>query len=284
MNDPKDSPSEKKDLPKLWEIAREHKFFSGIGGAILIVAATFIVASHGQDATTQTTAGGSGSGVITDPPSEPTTSEAPSDEDGDGVLDTVDECPGESGIGPSGCPDSDGDWVIDKLDRCPSVAAPTEDGCPVTPQATSLSALIDQGREIEGSENANEEQITVGGITDPSGVRMSVGEGYRSATFNIPTNREFQTIRGRVGIASEPCSAGSVGYVAIRDAEGQALWPRNGQLQPVHRDAMPFKIRIASEDAVVLYAEAPEAEEGYCGSYARGTEVGWMHTRLISTE
>lgn len=280
MNDPEESQTEKKGISKLREIAREHKVFSGIGGAFLIVATTIIVASYDQDTTTQTTVGDSGSGIVTGP----ATPEAPSDEDEDGVFDTVDECLGERGIGPSGCPDSDSDWVIDTLDRCPTVAAPTEDGCPVTPKATSLSALIDQGREIERSENANEEQITVGGITDPSGVGMSVGEGYRSAALTIPTNREFQTIRGRVGIASEPCSAGSVGYVAIRDAEGQALWPRNGELQPVHRDAMPFKVRIASEDAVVLYAEAPEAEEGYCGSYSRGTEIGWMRTRLIATE
>jgi len=57
-----------------------------------------------------------------------------SDEDKDGVLFYLDQCPKESGfVENNGCkwPDSDGDGVLDKDDACPSVAGPPENnGCP----------------------------------------------------------------------------------------------------------------------------------------------------------
>lgn len=57
-----------------------------------------------------------------------------SDEDGDGVLFYLDQCPKESGVVENnGCkwPDTDGDGVLDKDDFCPSVAGPPENyGCP----------------------------------------------------------------------------------------------------------------------------------------------------------
>jgi outer membrane protein OmpA-like peptidoglycan-associated protein len=83
------------------------------------------------------------------------------DRDGDGVVDSQDECPDEPGLaqfagcpdrdgdgvedrkdkcldqpGPveaEGCPDSDGDGIPDNLDRCPQHAGPAEfNGCPDT--------------------------------------------------------------------------------------------------------------------------------------------------------
>lgn len=57
-----------------------------------------------------------------------------SDEDQDGVLFYLDECPKEPGVaGNNGCkwPNSDGDEVLDKDDACPSVAGqPENNGCP----------------------------------------------------------------------------------------------------------------------------------------------------------
>jgi outer membrane protein OmpA-like peptidoglycan-associated protein len=55
------------------------------------------------------------------------------DDDGDGVLDTVDSCPRQ--VGPAanhGCPDPDrdGDGVVDRLDNCPDEPGPPENfGC-----------------------------------------------------------------------------------------------------------------------------------------------------------
>lgn len=50
------------------------------------------------------------------------------DKDGDGFLDTVDNCPTIAGT-LNGCPDSDGDGIVDKDDQCPTVAG-TLNGCP----------------------------------------------------------------------------------------------------------------------------------------------------------
>jgi hypothetical protein len=158
--------------------------------------------------------------------------------------------------------------------------APTEK---TVPTATSLSALAED-REAPGSENAVFEQITVGGIRDPQGVWMQVGSGYDSATLSIPTDREFETIKGRVGITTEPCSSGTVAYVAIRDAEAHVLWPKSGGLEPIHRDAQSFQVPIVGEDEAVLYATAHEAP-ARCGSGGyEGVNVGWLHTRLLAAE
>jgi len=58
----------------------------------------------------------------------------PKDQDGDGVLDKVDECPEKPGPKENyGCPwpDTDGDTVLDKDDKCPEEAGEVDnDGCP----------------------------------------------------------------------------------------------------------------------------------------------------------
>jgi acyl-homoserine-lactone acylase len=63
----------------------------------------------------------------------------PTDSDEDGVPDDADECPTEAGtVENNGCPevtptDSDGDGVPDTEDRCPQEPGPAEnDGCPVS--------------------------------------------------------------------------------------------------------------------------------------------------------
>lgn len=59
------------------------------------------------------------------------------DEDGDGVSDDIDKCPGVKGVADfAGCPpppppDSDGDGIIDADDACPNEAGPARtQGCP----------------------------------------------------------------------------------------------------------------------------------------------------------
>ncbi len=57
---------------------------------------------------------------------------ADGDRDGDGFLDSQDSCPDQPGVAPDGCPepDSDGDGFLDSKDRCPAVAGVDPDGCP----------------------------------------------------------------------------------------------------------------------------------------------------------
>jgi OOP family OmpA-OmpF porin len=55
------------------------------------------------------------------------------DRDGDGVLDTDDQCPDVPGEKPSGCPapgDRDGDGFLDPDDKCPEEPGIAPDGCP----------------------------------------------------------------------------------------------------------------------------------------------------------
>jgi len=264
-----------------WEFASEHKIFSGIVGALIVVATTIViavVAGRGGSDTVPTASVSEGARRQT------SQREVAPDDDEDGVVNALDGCPHEAGEEPDGCPDQDEDGLPDGEDRCPEEEATTSDGCPAQPQVVGLLDYAEEyGHEFQATENAVREQVTVAGIIDPNGVRMQVGGAYRSAAFTVPVNRAFQWVQGRVGITSEPCSSGSTAQVSIRDAEGRPLWPENGKLKTIHRDAISFKIRIASEDAVVLYAEAPEAGDGYCGGGYGTTEVGWVHAEL-STE
>ncbi len=263
-----------------WEFASEHKIFSGIVGALIVVTTTIVIAVvAGRDgAGTDPT-----SNISESPPQSVPQEEASPDDDEDGVTNALDGCPHEAGEEPDGCPDQDEDGLADGEDRCPEEEASTSDGCPAQPRVIGLLDYAEEyEHEFQATENAVREQVTVAGIIDPNGVRMQVGGAYRSAAFTVPVNRAFQWVQGRVGITSEPCSTGSSAYVAVRDAEGQPLWPENGKLKTIHRNAVPFKVRIGTEDAVVLYAEAPEAEGGYCGSSYGTTEVGWVHPDLIT--
>ena len=67
------------------------------------------------------------------PPPPPPVIVAPLDTDGDGIVDTNDECPTVPGLPQfRGCPDSDKDGVADKEDKCPAVPGmPKYNGCPI---------------------------------------------------------------------------------------------------------------------------------------------------------
>jgi OOP family OmpA-OmpF porin len=74
----------------------------------------------------------------------------PADSDGDGVLDTVDACPGTPHgvkVDARGCPlDSDGDGVPDYLDKCPDTPRGTKvdaTGCPIAPVATTFDLTVE---------------------------------------------------------------------------------------------------------------------------------------------
>ena len=59
--------------------------------------------------------------------------EAPSDRDGDHIIDSEDQCPDKPGPAPTGCPviDSDDDGIPDDTDQCPLKPGPEPTGCPV---------------------------------------------------------------------------------------------------------------------------------------------------------
>lgn len=84
---------------------------------------------------------------------EPEVVSAPLDTDGDGVLDSEDDCPTVKGVRENrGCPsDKDGDGVIDALDDCPVVAGLKElKGCPpvVPSEAPVLASAPAPRREV----------------------------------------------------------------------------------------------------------------------------------------
>ncbi|MBS1948394.1 MAG: OmpA family protein [Bacteroidetes bacterium] len=57
----------------------------------------------------------------------------PKDSDGDGIVDSLDECPTVSGLAQfHGCPDTDGDGIPDKDDKCPNQKGTAKyNGCPI---------------------------------------------------------------------------------------------------------------------------------------------------------
>lgn len=84
---------------------------------------------------------------------EPDIVAAPLDTDGDGVLDSEDDCPTVKGVRENkGCPsDKDGDGVIDALDDCPVVAGLKElNGCPpvIAPAPAPVVAEVAPLREV----------------------------------------------------------------------------------------------------------------------------------------
>jgi OmpA-OmpF porin, OOP family len=59
--------------------------------------------------------------------------ETPKDKDGDGVVDSLDDCPDIAGLKKfKGCPDADEDGIPDKDDKCPTVPGLARyNGCPI---------------------------------------------------------------------------------------------------------------------------------------------------------
>jgi hypothetical protein len=270
MDQPDDKPKPKRGF---WDWSREQQAFSGFIGTLVIAAVTLGGIWISDKISSPPSSGSSPSPAVTE-----STGSGEADQDGDFVSDSVDGCPREPGLEPSGCPDGDSDGVLDSLDRCPEAAGDATDGCPTAPRSVGLVDWAEQeGHEVLLTENSYVEQVTVGGITDPYGLMMELGESSRSAGATIFANGALRMLKGQVGVTSEPCSAGSTAYVSIRNGEGEQLWPEGGRPKAVHRTAVSFEISIAGEEEAVLYAQAPEVEEGECGAFNRETRVGWVH-------
>jgi outer membrane protein OmpA-like peptidoglycan-associated protein len=86
-----------------------------------------------------------------------------SDSDGDGFLDSEDSCPNEPGVAPDGCPekDSDGDGFLDSKDSCPDVPGVEPDGCP--PPDTDGDGILDP------DDKCVDQPETVNGYQDSDG-------------------------------------------------------------------------------------------------------------------
>ena len=106
------------------------------------------------------------------------------DTDLDGIFDSVDACPTEPGIAPTGCPDSDGDGVIDLDDVCPDTAGSGADGCPI--EATERVQLW-----VGGAIAASQDVDTVNG-PDTFSLPVGLAEGTHEVRV------EWETARGVV--------------------------------------------------------------------------------------
>ena len=73
------------------------------------------------------------------------------DSDRDGVVDRLDRCPNEAGVGTDGCPvrDRDGDGVADGEDKCPDVKGNPPDGCPLVKDSDGDGVPDDKDKCIE---------------------------------------------------------------------------------------------------------------------------------------
>lgn len=90
----------------------------------------------------------------------------PVDSDGDGVDDSMDQCPGtDSGVevDATGCPvqepDTDGDGVVDSVDQCPGTESGVEvdaTGCPIQEPDTDGDGVVDSIDQCPGTESGVE--------------------------------------------------------------------------------------------------------------------------------
>lgn len=153
---------------------------------------------------------------------------APADADMDGVVDSIDSCPGTPdgvSVDASGCPlDSDGDGVADYMDQCPDTKAALkvdEKGCPLTLSETvsiDLTVTFDNNSDVVKEEFFEEikevadfmsqyanTNVVVEGHTDDRGAAE-----YNRALSEKRANAVAAVLVDRYGIDTSRVS--SVGY------------------------------------------------------------------------
>ena len=94
----------------------------------------------------------------------------PPDTDGDGVTDAEDKCPNTAGT-IDGCPDTDGDGIADSADECPAVAG-TLNGCPDS--------------DGDGVKDSADSCPAVAGLTALAGCPDSDSDGIADADDRCP--------------------------------------------------------------------------------------------------
>ena len=132
---------------------------------------------------------------------------AEKDSDGDGIVDSMDECPTVKGT-IKGCPDSDGDGFADKNDDCPAVAG-TEKGCPKVDNSgidTDKDGLSDATEAGIGT-NPNNPDSDADGLNDGEEV---LGKDNASTTL----------VASKKSDPKNPCDPNSVGGECDTDGDG----------------------------------------------------------------
>lgn len=124
----------------------------------------------------------------------------PSDVDGDGVKNEVDECPELRGLfTANGCPDGDGDGIKDELDACPDLFGIEEHhGCPLAiGDMMELARLNGHPAKANGINEKGYYKSYDGKLYDRNDMRVDVVSGDivdQSGTF-ITTTQTFEIDR-----------------------------------------------------------------------------------------
>lgn len=106
------------------------------------------------------------------------------DSDGDGLVDSRDQCPDQAGpILLMGCPDSDGDGIIDKEDRCPNTPGEAiHSGCPDT--------------DKDGIADDKDACPTIAGASSANGCPDADGDGTADRDDDCPNEKGPSSNRG----------------------------------------------------------------------------------------
>ena len=133
---------------------------------------------------------------------------APTDKDGDGVMDADDKCPDVAGLAKfGGCADTDGDGVQDALDKCPKIAGlakfngcadtdgdgiqDSEDACPKVAGLAAFKGCADT--DNDGVEDSKDKCPKVAGLPGNNGcpkakveVKDADGDGIEDSKDACP--------------------------------------------------------------------------------------------------
>jgi outer membrane protein OmpA-like peptidoglycan-associated protein len=173
------------------------------------------------------------------------------DHDGDGIADSLDQCPNEAELlngfeDQDGCPESDRDgdhfWDVPDQDACPNEAGVDPDGCPVR-DADNDGILDAQDRCPNEPENVN-------GFEDEDGCRDEIPEVELKHFSGAIAGIQFETASAQITADSEP---------TLRQAsELLKKYPTltleiSGHTDSVGSDAKNLDLSQRRADAVRLY-------------------------------
>ena len=154
---------------------------------------------------------------------------APADSDNDGVIDTLDKCPGTPAgvkVDKDGCPvDSDKDGVADYLDKCPGTPAGVQvdkDGCPVDSDKDGVADYLDKCPGTPAGVQVDQDGCPVDsdgdGVADyldkcpgtPKGTKVKADGCPDLETLSMSINIQFATGKNDI----QPKYAGEIKKVA----------------------------------------------------------------------
>lgn len=133
------------------------------------------------------------------------------DEDGDGVADDQDQCPGTPAgvtVDSVGCPvDSDGDGVADYLDQCPDTpkgATVDENGCPTNlTESVSMSAQINFKHNSSQIESSSQDELQkIADFLKQYGSVAADVEGHTDSSGSSAYNQQLSQKRADAVVAS----------------------------------------------------------------------------------